>query len=84
MRGQETDHVISGPMRVLEKNCIRCLKHTDRQTDGHRNSMTDPAQRAESVKIQVSLKLQANYETLTQYQERMNITEQRERKNKQS
>ena len=26
-------------------------KHTDRQTDGHGDSMTDPAQRAESVKI---------------------------------
>ena len=26
-------------------------KHTDRQTSGHGNSMTDSAQRAESVKI---------------------------------
>ena len=26
-------------------------KHTDRQTHGHGDSMTDPAQRAESVKI---------------------------------
>ena len=25
--------------------------HTGTQTDGHRDSMTDPAQRAESVKI---------------------------------
>ena len=46
MRGQETDHVISGPMRGFEKNCIRWR----RQTSGHRDSMTDPAQRAESVK----------------------------------
>ena len=26
-------------------------RQTDRQTDGHGDSMTDPAQRAESVKI---------------------------------
>ena len=26
-------------------------RHTDRQTDEHGDSMTDPAQRAESVKI---------------------------------
>ena len=26
------------------------MAHTDRQTDGHGDSMTDPAQRAESVK----------------------------------
>ena len=36
MRGQATDHVISGPMRGLTKNCIRWLtqtdKHTNRQT----------------------------------------------------
>ena len=27
------------------------MAHTDRQTHGHGDSMTDPAQRAESVKI---------------------------------
>ena len=47
MRGLETDHVISGPMRGLEKN----LMGIDiRQTNRHVDSMTDPAQRAESVK----------------------------------
>ena len=51
MRGHETDHVITGPMRCLEKNCIRWRRQTDKQTDGHRDSMTNPAQRAESVKI---------------------------------
>ena len=50
MRGQETDHVISGPMRGLEKNCIRLRRQTDQKTYGHCDSMTDPAQRAESVK----------------------------------
>ena len=28
-----------------------CDKHTHRQTDGHGNSMTDPAQRAESLQL---------------------------------
>ena len=53
MRGLETDHVISGPMRGLEKkpHGEGADRHTDGRTDGHRDSMTDPAQRAESVKI---------------------------------
>ena len=54
--GLETDHVISGPMRGLKK-CMGNGHHTDRQTDrqtqGHVNSMTDPAQRTESVKIYI-------------------------------
>ena len=54
MRGQETDHVISGPMKGLEKK-LHLMAQTDKQThtqkDGHCDSMTDPAQRAESVKI---------------------------------
>ena len=44
-------------------------RQTNKQTDGHGDSMTDPAQRAESVKIQVLRKLQANYEKLTHYKE---------------
>ena len=36
-----TDHVISGPMRGLEKNCIRWLKHTNRQTDIPHTGDTD-------------------------------------------
>ena len=43
-----TDHVISGPMKGFEKNCIRWRKQThkqtDRHTDGHRDSMTELAQ----------------------------------------
>ena len=35
---------------VLKKNSIRWRRQTDRQTSGHRDSMTDPAQGAESVK----------------------------------
>ena len=53
MRGQETDHVISGPMRGLDKNCMRWR----RQTSGHRDSMTDPAQRAESVKRDIVFRI---------------------------
>ena len=49
MRGQETDNVISGPMRGFEKK-LHSMAQTDTQTDGHGASMTDPAQRAESVK----------------------------------
>ena len=45
MRGLGTDHVISGPIRGLEKNCIRWRRPTDRQKNklrsGHRDSMTD-------------------------------------------
>ena len=41
MRGKETDHVISGPMRGLTKNCIWWGKQSNRQTDGHGDSMTD-------------------------------------------
>ena len=40
-----TDHVTSGPMRGREKNCTQWRKqthtHTDRQTDGHGDSMTE-------------------------------------------
>ena len=43
-----TDHVISGPMRGLEKNCMGRGQHS---THGNCNAMKDPAQRAESVKI---------------------------------
>ena len=32
MRGLGTDHVISGPMRGLEKNCIPWRRHTAKQT----------------------------------------------------
>ena len=58
MRDLGTDHVISGPMSGLDKNCIRWSRQTaDKQTDGHRNYMTDPAQRAESVKMLCKTKL---------------------------
>ena len=52
MRGLETDHVISGPMRGLKINCIGRGQHStfNTQRDRHRNYYTDPTQRAESVK----------------------------------
>ena len=34
IRGLGTYHVISGPIRGLEKNCIQWLKQTDRTTHG--------------------------------------------------
>ena len=40
MRGLETYHVISEPMRGLNKKCMRLRK----QTDGHGDSMTESAQ----------------------------------------
>ena len=50
MRGLGSGHVTCGPMRGLEKNCIgRGQVH--RQTKGHRDSMTESAQWADSVKI---------------------------------
>ena len=54
MKGLETDHVIAGPMRGLQKtmeNGHQTDNQTNKQTDRHVNSMTDPAQRAESLKI---------------------------------
>ena len=39
-----TDHVTSGPMRGLEKNCTRWRRQTHIQTDGHGDSMTESAQ----------------------------------------
>ena len=39
-----TDHVISGPMRGLGKNCTRWRRQTDTQTQGHGDSMTNSAQ----------------------------------------
>ena len=55
MRGLGSGHVTCGPMRGLEKNCMGGNRHTDtqtdRQTNGHRDSMTESAQWADSVKI---------------------------------
>ena len=59
MRGAETDYVISGPMKGLKKAFGMDIRQTDhrqtdhRQTDRHINSMTDPAQKADSVKIYI-------------------------------
>ena len=41
MRGLGTDHVISGPMRGLKNTASN---GADRQTSGHRNSMTESTQ----------------------------------------
>ena len=44
MRGQDTDNVISGPMRGLKKDESNgANKQTHRQTDGHCDSMTESA-----------------------------------------
>ena len=50
MRGLVIDHVISGPMRGLNK-MLGYGHQTYRQTDGHVDFMTDGAQRAVSVKM---------------------------------
>ena len=55
MRGLETDHVISGPMRGLKINFIGKGHHSTfniHSTYKHCDSMTEPAQRTESVKTQ--------------------------------
>ena len=45
MRGQETDHVISRLMRGLKKTASDgANRQTDKQTDEHRNPMTELAQ----------------------------------------
>ena len=48
-----TDHVILGPMRGLKKlhPMAHTNTHTHTQTDGHRDSKTESAQFADSVKI---------------------------------
>ena len=53
MRGLGSGHVICGPMRGLEKNCMgrgQTHRQTDRQTNGHRDSMTESSQWVDSVK----------------------------------
>ena len=39
---------------AVSDNYIFCDRHTNTHTDRHGDSMTDPAQKAESVKIQVT------------------------------
>ena len=46
-------------------------RQNDKQTDGHGDSMTDPAQRAESVKSE--LKLQAQFLQLTSHFRKISI-----------
>ena len=52
MIGLETDHVISGSIRGPKINWILREQHStfNIQSDGHRNSLSDVTQRAESVK----------------------------------
>ena len=50
MRGLKTDHVISGPTRGLKNKRMGNGHQTEKQTNRHVDSMTDPAQRAESLK----------------------------------
>ena len=54
MRGLGSGHVTCGPMRGLGKNCLgrgQTDRQTNRRTNGHCDSMTEPAQWADSVKI---------------------------------
>ena len=52
MRGLGSGHVTCGPMRGLKKmHGEGTNTQTDRQTNGHRDSMTESAQWADSVKI---------------------------------
>ena len=39
-----SDHVTSGSIRGLKKNCTIWRKHPDRHSDGYGNSMTESAQ----------------------------------------
>ena len=56
MKGLETDHMISGPKRGLKIN-ITGRGQTYTHTYRHRDSKTDPAQRAKSVKNKVKMSL---------------------------
>ena len=54
MRGLGSGHVTCGPMRGLKKNCMgrgQTHRQTNRQTNGHRNSVIESAQWADSVKM---------------------------------
>ena len=55
MRGPETDHANEEPMRGLQINCIGRGQHLFNTPKRHYNYSTDPAQRAESVKMSVLL-----------------------------
>ena len=50
MRGLGSGHVTCGPIRGLEKNCVG-RGQTNKQTEKHRDSMTESAQWADSVKM---------------------------------
>ena len=57
MRGLGSGHVTCGPMRGLKKNCMgrgQTHRQTNRQTNGHRDSMTESAQWVDSVKTHSS------------------------------
>ena len=64
MRGLGSGHVTCGPMRGLEKNCMgrgQTDTQTDKQKDGHCNSMTELAQWADSVKNLTNRQLNLRY-----------------------
>ena len=63
MRGLGSGHVTCGPMRGLEKNCMG-RGQTNKSTDGHRDSMTESAQWADSVKITLSMSEEEKEEML--------------------
>ena len=53
MRGLGTEYVISGPTRGLKNKRMGNGHQTEKQTNRHVDSMTDPAQKAKSVKMYV-------------------------------
>ena len=58
MRGLGSGHVTCGPMRGVEINFTgrgQTIIHIHRQTHGHCDPMTDPAQRAKSVKTKFKI-----------------------------
>ena len=59
MSGLGTDHVISGPMRGLKN--LHPMAHTNRQTSGHCNSMTESAQWGRISENWVKYKLWGDY-----------------------
>ena len=56
MGGLGSGHVTCGPMGGLQKNCTQWHKQTNKQTDGHGDSMTESAQWANSVKTKSQTK----------------------------
>ena len=53
MKGLETKYVISGPMSGLKINFTGKGQHRKIHSDGHRDTMTDPARRGSQIRNQI-------------------------------